>query len=286
MACESAEAYIVSSENCTVVMTARSLQKEATMAGAPGVANAETSDKQLQTMQDSINDAQRKLDALRKKRDDARRARPDGLSDEEWDHIRKMREEQGNEEEGEATKADAKRDDDDDRRDDDDDRHRDDDKGIGAWRGDGVRADSVSREDQLAEAQTEWSRIVQALGDTAGGLQPMIGESPTSYERRFCRRFQKHSPQWADIDLKQAAPNVIRIAAPQIRHDAWERRNDATPGQLPMLREVKTRDRTGRLVSTFEGPVSAINGMLAPFRLPRMRARIVPPGEQRAWSGG
>lgn len=133
--------------------------------------------------------------------------------------------------------------------------------------------------DRLAELQTEWGKISLAHGDRVS-MQPMVGEGPNSYDRRFARRYQKHSTKWGGVDLREVPLAVLRIATPEIRKDAMSAAYQAEPSAEPMLREIKRRDRTGREISEFVGPVSAVNGMLTPFRLPRMRARIIPPSQQ------
>jgi hypothetical protein len=91
--------------------------------GAAAPATHETEDEQARALQDALHTIQHKLDAFKRRRDDARhhdddrhrddarRGRPDGLTDEEWKAVRKMRGEQEAEEEGEATEEGEERDD-------------------------------------------------------------------------------------------------------------------------------------------------------------------------------
>lgn len=133
--------------------------------------------------------------------------------------------------------------------------------------------------DRIATSQQEWSKIALAHGDRRS-MQPMVGESPTAYDRRHAQYYKKHSKTWAGVDLRNAELAVLKIAVPAIRADAMAAAYTAPASSTPLQREVKETDRTGRQISRFVGPVDAINGMMAPFMLPRLRARIIPPSQQ------
>jgi hypothetical protein len=129
----------------------------------------------------------------------------------------------------------------------------------------------------IAEAQTEWDRAAQSHGLRAS--RPMDGETLEGYERRHAKRFQQHSKNWAKVDLSALPSEVLAIALPEIRADA--RRAAENGGDMPnaVLREIRTPDRTGRIISEFVGPVAAT---LAPFRMPVMRVKRINnnPGQQ------
>jgi hypothetical protein len=126
----------------------------------------------------------------------------------------------------------------------------------------------------LAERQQEWDRVAQMHGLRAS--RPMDGERIESYDRRMAKVFQKHSPKWKDSDLA-AFPieAVTKIIAPEIRADSAAAAYRVEPSEGAMLREVRKADRTGRIISEFVGPVNAINGALAPFRMPSARVRRI-----------
>lgn len=132
---------------------------------------------------------------------------------------------------------------------------------------------------RIADLQSEWSKIALAHGDRRS-MQPGVGESPTAYDRRHAQFYRKFSPQWSKVNLREVPLSVLEIAAPIIRKDAMSAAYTTPASSTPMQREVKETDRTGRQISRFVGPVDAINGMMTPFMLPRMRARIIPPSQQ------
>jgi len=126
----------------------------------------------------------------------------------------------------------------------------------------------------LAERQQEWARVAQMHGTTP--IRPMDGERINTYDRRMSRAFQKYSPKWKDTDLSQMPPDVIsKIIAPEIRADTASAAYRVDPAEGGMLREIRRTDRTGRVISEFVGPVGAVNGALAPFRMPSARVRRI-----------
>jgi hypothetical protein len=122
----------------------------------------------------------------------------------------------------------------------------------------------------IGEAQTAWDSTAQAHGQRAS--RPMDGETLESYERRHAKRFQQFSKRWGKVDLTELPPAVQQIAFPEIRADARKAADFLSDGATPVLREIRTADRTGRIISEFVGPVSAT---LAPFRMPVMRVRRI-----------
>jgi hypothetical protein len=126
----------------------------------------------------------------------------------------------------------------------------------------------------LAERQQEWDRVAQMHGQRAS--RPLDGERIESYDRRLSKMFQKHSPRWKDHDLTQMPIEVVtKVVAPDIRADAITAAYRVEPSEGAMLREVRKADRTGRIISEFVGPVNALNGALAPFRMPSARVRRI-----------
>lgn len=126
----------------------------------------------------------------------------------------------------------------------------------------------------LAERQQEWDRVAQMHGQRAS--RPLDGERIQSYDRRMAKVFQKHSSKWKDTDLAELPIEVIsKVIAPEIRADSIAAAYRVEPADGAMLREVRKSDRTGRVISEFVGPVNALNGALAPFRMPSARVRRI-----------
>jgi hypothetical protein len=106
--------------------------------------------------------------------------------------------------------------------------------------------------------------------------RPLDGERIESYDRRLAKMFQKHSPKWKDTDLASMPIEVVtRVIAPEIRADSVNAAYRVDPQEGGALREVRKADRTGRIISEFVGPVNALNGALAPFRMPSARVRRI-----------
>lgn len=126
----------------------------------------------------------------------------------------------------------------------------------------------------LAERQQEWDRVAQMHGLRAS--RPLDGERIESYDRRIAKVFQKHSPKWKDADLSAMPLEIVnRVIGPEIRADAISAAYRVEPMEGGMLREVRRADRTGRVISEFVGPVDAMNGALAPFRMPSARVQRI-----------
>lgn len=126
----------------------------------------------------------------------------------------------------------------------------------------------------LAERQQEWDRVAQMHGQRAS--RPLDGERIESYDRRLAKMFQKHSAKWADTDLSAMPIEVVnRVIAPEIRADSISAAYRVEPAGGGLLREVRKADRTGRIISEFVGPVDAVNGALAPFRMPSAYVRRI-----------
>jgi hypothetical protein len=129
---------------------------------------------------------------------------------------------------------------------------------------------------ELSELQQLWGHVVSAHGDKVS-IRPMIGENPLSYDRRFASRYQRFSDKWRGVNLRELPVEALRIACPEVRKDSLSRAYEAPANAEPMLREEILIDPyTGTRRIRFHGPVRAINGMIAPFALPRMRAKFLP----------
>ena len=136
-----------------------------------------------------------------------------------------------------------------------------------------IRRPRIMTDDELnalSEKQSEWDRVAQMHGLRAS--RPLDGERINSYDRRMAKQFQKHSAKWKDADLSAMPIEVVAsVIAPEIRADSITAAYRVEPSEGGMQREVRRQDRTGRWISEFVGPVNAVNGALAPFRMAPMR---------------
>jgi hypothetical protein len=129
-------------------------------------------------------------------------------------------------------------------------------------------------EDRRGEAQYAFDRVYQAVkGERAP--PPMALESSNHYRRRMLAPLLKYSTDWKNADIWKIAPAVLDIAERQIRADAQRIGNDPSAmqefeGERASLREVRTPDATGRMITRFYGPVSAT---IDPFRMQPMRVK-------------
>lgn len=105
---------------------------------------------------------------------------------------------------------------------------------------------------EISEAQAKADSVAVMFGESAPG--PMSGETALGYRRRLAGKFQKHSDQWKGIKLSGLGDDAFSIAEGQIMKDAMTAAK--SPAAAPAdgsLREVKSRDAAGRVVSKFHG---------------------------------
>jgi hypothetical protein len=142
-----------------------------------------------------------------------------------------------------------------------------------------LASDSTKSEDKLMEVQHRFDSVAMSWGMRAP--PPMMGESLLSYRRRMARKFQQHSERFKNSDLRTIKPGpTFDAIEKEILECAERAARSNDDGGSGMLRELKRNDQSGRAISEFYGNVSADNGALAPFRLPRMRVKIEkPPGQ-------
>ncbi len=105
------------------------------------------------------------------------------------------------------------------------------------------------------------------------GMRPtpaMSHESVRDYEGRLARPLQQYSKEFGAVDLRKLDDPTFKGVISRIYADAvTESRNPDlyTEG----LREIQTRDQTGRLITSFKGQPRA---WLSEFTAPPMRASI------------
>lgn len=126
------------------------------------------------------------------------------------------------------------------------------------------RPQSDEDADALAAAQARADSVYMALGKRAP--RPMAGEALHSYNIRLTREVQKHSPKWAKTELHRLPSDTMATIQADVYADAVvaaRNPDDVEPGTL---REIKTPDSSGRLISTFVGKGTFIGAMKMPSR--------------------
>lgn len=126
------------------------------------------------------------------------------------------------------------------------------------------RPQSDEDADALAAAQARADSVYMALGKRAP--RPMAGEALHSYNIRLTREVQKHSPKWAKTELHRLPSDTLATIQADVYADAVvaaRNPDDVEPGTL---REIKTPDSSGRLISTFVGKGTFIGAMKMPSR--------------------
>lgn len=132
-----------------------------------------------------------------------------------------------------------------------------------------------AEERQLIECQVRADSVYQQFGKQAPMALP--GETPTTYRRRLVAAMQRYSPTWKDANLGNAHGKVLDFAEREIYADALKEAH--SPSSVPegTLREIKTTDGSGRVISTFIGEMDAwmdqfrSRGRSATIRDPRER---------------
>lgn len=109
----------------------------------------------------------------------------------------------------------------------------------------------------MADAQARADAVFQAFGDSAP--RPLDGEDLTAYRVRLASKLQGHAPRYKDVNLGVVAADsaAFGIMEEHVYADAMSAA--MRPADLPQgeLREIKSRDTTGRQISTFAGEPSA-----------------------------
>lgn len=103
----------------------------------------------------------------------------------------------------------------------------------------------------MSELQARADTVYAAFGDSAP--RPLQGETTLAYRRRLAKGMQAHSSAWKDVDLSSLPENVISVAEAAIYADAMTAARNPAGLEADQLRELKSRDVTGRVVSTFVG---------------------------------
>lgn len=118
----------------------------------------------------------------------------------------------------------------------------------------------------LAAAQARADAVYAQHG--AQAPRALAGESLISYRRRLADGVKQHSEAWKGIDLSALPDAALTVAEGSIYADA--ERAARNPVGLPdgELRPIRSKDETGRIITTWAGSPSA---WLDQFRIPRRR---------------
>jgi 8-oxo-dGTP pyrophosphatase MutT (NUDIX family) len=119
----------------------------------------------------------------------------------------------------------------------------------------------------MADSQVRADRIYLMHGSKAP--RALDGETLIAYRRRLANGLKEHSKAWKDIDLKVIADDA---AFANIENTIYSDAEQAGLHPADMgedfLREIKSKDSTGREISTFVGRPSAwMNQFAAPKRM-------------------
>ena len=137
---------------------------------------------------------------------------------------------------------------------------------------------SEARRREYVAVHDRADHVARCFGDSAPRWN--VGESLDDYRRRLVNKFKRFSPTWAAVDLTTVAgaPHLVAglldRAETQVFADALEasrRPSSYAPGEL---REIKTADPSGRVMSRFVGDFEAAFGM---FKLPARHMQIAKP---------
>jgi 8-oxo-dGTP pyrophosphatase MutT (NUDIX family) len=101
------------------------------------------------------------------------------------------------------------------------------------------------------DTQSRWDKVANAFADSAP--PPMVGESVLGYRKRLTGVYQKYCPDLAKVNLDGLNDDSMDNIEPLIHKAALNAAHNPTDAPGSVLREVKTRDDSGRLVSTFHG---------------------------------
>jgi hypothetical protein len=137
-----------------------------------------------------------------------------------------------------------------------------------------TRADAErERQHQCYDIQARLSRAAEAWGEVMPAA--MTGELPEDYRVRGLSRFQRFSPDWKDVPLRNIRdPKILDAAEHRIVNDAVASSNspDVSPGRL----RAKTVIKGGHEITTFFGSPSVWLDEAAGNRMRRYVTRINP----------
>ena len=128
--------------------------------------------------------------------------------------------------------------------------------------------------DEIAEVQSRADGVFYKHGEQAP--PPMAAEDKHNYRIRLLRALQRHSKDFRNIDLRKIADaTMFDVVENRIYADADEASKSPLVAE-GHLREIKTRDETGRTISTFHGSprVWMSDFSMQPMRVVGLRKRV------------
>lgn len=128
-----------------------------------------------------------------------------------------------------------------------------------------TKQDTPEERDAKSEAQARADSVYREFGDSAGAPPPMTGETAMAFRRRLLRGMQKHSKDWAGIDLHKLDDATLPIAERRIYADAQQAARNPTDLPDDRLITVSMRDPvTGLTRLEFRGKHTFIHGLRRP----------------------
>jgi len=123
-------------------------------------------------------------------------------------------------------------------------------------------------EAMYADCQAKADSVFAAFGKSAS--RPLKGESVMAYRKRMLRGLQAYSDAYKEVNINLIKDEkLLSIAEKTIFADALvASRSDSTIAAGQLI-ELHTRDRAGRVITTFKGAVSS---WLDQFKVPAQRA--------------
>jgi hypothetical protein len=118
-------------------------------------------------------------------------------------------------------------------------------------------ATTGERRSDFTEAQSRAQATYDSFDQEAPSA--LAGESLTSYRIRLLSPFKQHSSKYANSDLSAVGdPGIFDAVEQEIYRSASKSRNDSQNFRPGELRPVRTRDQTGRTITSFRGdPLAA-----------------------------
>jgi hypothetical protein len=135
---------------------------------------------------------------------------------------------------------------------------------------------------ELARAQARCDSIAALFGSSAP--RPMAGEGVIEYRVRLANSLKGYSKNVRDIDLAEtaaASPKAFSNLETEIYNDAMA--YASSPASVPQcaMREIVTRDQSGRQIHEFIGdPMAWLNRFMAPCQ--KVRGDFKVPGWESA----
>ena len=113
-----------------------------------------------------------------------------------------------------------------------------------------------AEEAEMAEEQGRMDSVYTAFGKRAPA--PLLGEKAVNYRRRLAEGLKQHSKTWGSVDLSGLTPDVLKVAADQIRNDAVTAAASPVVEDGTLISRVE-RSPAGHTITRFIGTYDAGN---------------------------